>query len=183
MNWISWKWELLATSRDRGLYGTIIGTDILPSTSRSTATIVGGVKHIGTTPITQLDDQWHYCNNTTYNQTLLCITPPLQTAINETNQASKAWDNLTRKFKSCNPSKLALFTLTIILITWLKVNQLLLIWLPWKNTGANSKEWVKSLPYHHTLPPYFITFLNPDAPSYRNQFSHIPSPQDTIKKP
>ena len=53
-NWVSWKQELLATARDRGLYTTIIGTDTLPTTTSPNITIVGTVPHIGTTPLTQL---------------------------------------------------------------------------------------------------------------------------------
>ena len=68
-NWISWKRELLVTSRDRGLYACIIRTDALP-----TAPSV-------TTPLVQLLEEWNDMNNTAYNQILLCISPELQTAI------------------------------------------------------------------------------------------------------
>ena len=107
-NWVSWKRELLATSRDRGLYSTITGIDTLPSASAAHITVVAGVEHIGTISVAQLDEEWHDRNNAAYNQILLCITPELQTAIDETDRASEAWNILTRKFESRDPSKISI---------------------------------------------------------------------------
>ena len=45
-NWVSWKQELLATARDRGLYAIITGADTLPSISRLNTTIVEGVEFL-----------------------------------------------------------------------------------------------------------------------------------------
>ena len=107
-NWVSWKWELLATARDRGLYAILTSVDTLPSISRLNTTLVEGVEFVRPTRLTHLDDAWHNWNNTTYNQILLCITPGLQTAINETDRATEAWTILTRKFKSQDPSKISI---------------------------------------------------------------------------
>ena len=107
-NWVSWKREMLATARDRGLYATIIGTDLLPTTQNQTTAIVAGVTVVGTNPLAQLMDEWHDRNNATYNQILLCISSELQTAIDDTDVAANAWDNLIRKFKSCDPSKISI---------------------------------------------------------------------------
>ena len=82
-----WKRELLATARDRGLYSIIIGTDLIPrETSPSTIT-TDDMVYIGTIPLTQLIDEWNDKNNSAYNQILLCISPELQTAIDDTDQA------------------------------------------------------------------------------------------------
>ena len=107
-NWVSWKRKLLATSRDRGLYSIIIGTDKLPSTLAVHTTIMAGVEHTDTASLAQLDDEWHDRNNAAYNQILLCISPELQTAIDETDKASEAWNILTRKFESHDPSKISI---------------------------------------------------------------------------
>ena len=47
----------------------------------------------------------HMCPN---NQILLCISPELQTAIINTDEAVIAWKILTRKFESTNPSKISI---------------------------------------------------------------------------
>ena len=107
-NWVSWKWELLATARDRGLYAIITSADTLPSISRLNTTIVEGVEFVGPTCLAHLDNGWHDWNNAAYNQSLLCITPELQTAINETDRANKAWIILTRKLESQDPSKISI---------------------------------------------------------------------------
>src|SRR3979490_2205015 len=95
-NWTSWKRELLATARERGIYGTITGTDNIHSTSSST------------TSSTQITDKWHNRNNSAYNQILLCISPELQTAIDDTDIASEAWNILLGKFESHDPSKISI---------------------------------------------------------------------------
>ena len=107
-NWVSWKQELLATARDRGLYAIITGAHTLPSISRLNTTIVEGVEFVGPTHLAHLNDAWHNQNNAAYNQILLCITPELQTAIHETDRANEAWMILTRKFKSQDPSKISI---------------------------------------------------------------------------
>ena len=66
-NWVSWKRELLATARDRGLYSTILGTDILPSPINQTITMTNDIPHVGTTPLSQLVDKWNDRNNVAYN--------------------------------------------------------------------------------------------------------------------
>ena len=94
--------------RGRGVYGTIIGTDILPTSLNSITTLVAGVPHIGTIPLSQLADKWHDHNNAAYNQLLLCISPEFQTAIDETDIATEAWEFLTIKFKPHDPSKISI---------------------------------------------------------------------------
>ena len=74
-NWISWKRELLTTARDHGLYATITGKDMLL---------------ILPMPTPQLSDKWNDRNNVAYNQILLCISPELQTAIDNMEYAAKA---------------------------------------------------------------------------------------------
>jgi len=83
---------LLATVRDRGLYATIIGTDIAPTTTAMTA----------------LTNEWNDRNNSSYNQILLCISPELQTAIDDTDVANEAWKILIKKFESTDPSKISI---------------------------------------------------------------------------
>ena len=107
-NWVSWKRELLATARDRGLYATILGTDPLPSRSDPNFKIVDNIPCIQGTPLSQLTDEWYDRNNTAYNQILLCISPELQTAIDDTDEAAKAWKILTKKFESTDPSKISI---------------------------------------------------------------------------
>ena len=103
-NWISWKRELLATARDRGLYANILSTDVLPSKNNPKFAVVNGIEHIGTIPLKQLIDEWTDRNDTAYNQILLCISPELQTAIDATDLANKAWSLLIMKFESTDPS-------------------------------------------------------------------------------
>ena len=69
---------------------------------------MAGVEHTDTASLAQLDDEWHDRNNAAYNQILLCISPELQTAIDETDKASEAWSILTRKFESHDPSKISI---------------------------------------------------------------------------
>ena len=107
-NWISWRRELLATARDRGLYTNILDTDVLPSKNNAKIVTIGGVECIGTTPLKQLIDEWTIRNDTAYNQLLLCISAELQTAIDSTDIASAAWKILTKKFESTDPSKISI---------------------------------------------------------------------------
>ena len=107
-NWILWKHEVLPTARDRGLYATILGTDPLPHTSSPNVTKVGAILHIGSTPLTQLIDEWNNRNNVSYSQILLCISPKLQTAIDNTDVAAAAWAILIKKYESMDPSKISI---------------------------------------------------------------------------
>ena len=95
-NWTSWKREILATVRERGIYAVINGMHIIPNTPNSM------------TSLTQLMDEWNNRNNSAYNQILLCISLELQTTINDTYIAFKAWKILLGKFKSHDPSKISI---------------------------------------------------------------------------
>ena len=77
-NWISWKHELLATFRDRGLYVNIIRSDKLPIVASITMTF------------DQLLTEWEDWNNSAYNQILLCISSELQLAIDNTDKVHQA---------------------------------------------------------------------------------------------
>ena len=55
-----------------------------------------------------LIDEWNDKNNSAYNQILLCISPELQIAIDNTNQAKTAWDIIVRKYKSTDPSNISI---------------------------------------------------------------------------
>ena len=107
-NWLSWKRELLATARDCGLYSTILGTDILPTLANQTITMTNDILHVSTTPLSLLIAEWNNRNNVAYNQILLCISPELQTAIDDTDITSEAWNILLTKFKSTDPSKISI---------------------------------------------------------------------------
>ena len=107
-NWLSWKRELLAMAWDRGLYATILSTDPLPSTTNQIITMTNDIPHVSSIPLSQLKDEWYGRNNVAYNQILLCITPELQTAIDDTNIASKAWYILINKYGSTDPSKISI---------------------------------------------------------------------------
>ena len=87
-NWISWKRELLATARDRGLYANILGNDERPTKRNQTVVDRNGVDYVGSIPLSQLVDEWTDRNDTAYNQILLCVSPELQTAVDDTNIAS-----------------------------------------------------------------------------------------------
>jgi gag-polypeptide of LTR copia-type len=52
--------------------------------------------------------EWTDIKDTDYNQILLCISPELQTTINETYQAKDAWSILVRKYESADPSKISI---------------------------------------------------------------------------
>ena len=90
-NWVSWKRELLATGRDRGFYRLVIGQEPFPTSINTPTHIIGGVEVTvtGNTPLTQLVEEWHDKNNAAYNQILLCISPELQTSIDDTDEANK----------------------------------------------------------------------------------------------
>ena len=107
-NWLSWKRELLATARDRGLYAMILSTDPLPSTANKMSTTTNDIPYVGSIPLSQLKDEWYDRNNVAYNQILLCITPELQTAIDDTDIASKVWHILINKYESTDPSKISI---------------------------------------------------------------------------
>ena len=95
-NWVSWKQQLLATARYRGLYTTINGMDILPTVQTQLVAAAMGA----TVTLAQLIDEWTDRNNTAYNQILLFISSELQTAIDGTNIAATAWSILVKKFES-----------------------------------------------------------------------------------
>ena len=59
------------------------------------------------TPTPQLSNEWNNRNNVDYNQILLCISLELQTAIDDMEYAAKAWQILTNKFESLDPSKIS----------------------------------------------------------------------------
>ena len=56
-NWISWKREFLATTRDRGLYTNILNTDKKPLATNPQITITNNIAHINSVPLTQLIDE------------------------------------------------------------------------------------------------------------------------------
>ena len=107
-NWISWKRELLATARDRGLYTNILNTDKKPFATDPQITMTNNIAHINSVPLTQLIDEWTDRNDSPYNQLLLCISPEPQTAIDTTDIANVAWTLLTKKFESTDPSKVSI---------------------------------------------------------------------------
>ena len=72
-NWISWKRELLATMRDRGLYTNILNTDKLPLATNPQVTMINNIEHINNVPLIQLINKWTDRNDSAYNQLLLCI--------------------------------------------------------------------------------------------------------------
>ena len=86
----------------------ILGTDPLPSTANQIITTTNDIPYVGSIPLSQLKDKWYDHNNVAYNQILLCITPELQTVINDTNIASKAWHILVNKYESTDPSKISI---------------------------------------------------------------------------
>ena len=56
----------------------------------------------------QLINKWDDRNNIAYNQILLCISPELQTAIDDTEVVAEAWRILTNKFKLNDSSKISI---------------------------------------------------------------------------
>ena len=90
------------------VYGIITGTDLIPRKTSPTATVTDDIIYIGTIPLTLLIDEWNNRNNSAYNQILLCISPELQTAIDNPDQAKTTWDIIVRKFESMDPSKISI---------------------------------------------------------------------------
>ena len=81
-----------------------------PPTPVNTPThTIGGVEVtvIGNTHLTQLVEEWYDKNNAVYNQILLCISPELQTSIDDTDEANKAWEILVNKYESYDASKVS----------------------------------------------------------------------------
>ena len=66
------------------------------------------IPHVGTMLLSLLLAEWNDHNNIACNQILLCISPELQTAIDNTNIASEVWNILLAKFKSTGPSKISI---------------------------------------------------------------------------
>src|SRR3979490_1767893 len=85
-NWSSWKREILATARERGLYAIILGTDTIPTTPSSTASFPRKM-HEG-----------HSRNNSAYNQILLHVTAYLKGSVDARDFAHEAWNILLGKF-------------------------------------------------------------------------------------
>ena len=110
-NWISWKRDILTTAHDRGLYGTILGTDLLPTVQDITSTTPEGIQHIRNISLAQGVEEWHDRNNTAYNQLLLTISPEFQTAIDATDQAAAAWTILRNEFESRDLSRVGIVRL------------------------------------------------------------------------
>ena len=80
--WLSWKSELSATEWDRGFHKLLIGQEPLLDPTNTRVHTVAGVE---VTVIGNIRNK----NNAAYNQILLCISPELQTAIDDTNEATK----------------------------------------------------------------------------------------------
>ena len=95
-NWGTWKRKMVATIKERNLYEILDGTDAPPVVATST------------TPLDQLQDEWKFRNNSTYNQLLLCISLELLTEIEDTERASEAWKILVDRFESTDPSKVSI---------------------------------------------------------------------------
>src|SRR3979490_561390 len=94
--WGTWKRKMVATIKEQNLYKILDGTDAPPVVATST------------TPLDQLQDEWKFRNNSTYNQLLLCISSELQTEIEDTERASEAWKILVDRFESTDPSKVSI---------------------------------------------------------------------------
>ena len=106
---MSWKREMLATARDRGVYDIISSTDKLPDTTNRVVTVTtAGISIIGNTPLSQLQEEWSNRNNAEYSQILLCISPELQISLDHTDKLAEAWNILKKKFKSRDPSKISI---------------------------------------------------------------------------
>ena len=91
-NWISWKRELLATARDRGLYQIILGKDPKP-TSLTSDTFAEKLS------------AWNERNDTAYNQILLNISTEIQSLLDDTDQAEEAWKILGNKLNQPTRAK------------------------------------------------------------------------------
>ena len=116
-NWVSWKRELLATARDRGLYRIIVGQEPKPvpeaAPSASTAAPeTGPSTHVPSAqvviaPTAEVTKAWAEKNDTAYNQILLTISNELQSLLDDTDEAASAWQILCNKFESTDPSKIS----------------------------------------------------------------------------
>jgi hypothetical protein len=107
-NWTSWKRELMAMARDRGLFEIITGKEEYLMNMNKIVTIVNGVETVGSIPLSQLQDELKDRNNIAYSQILLCVSLEYQTAIDSTDQCAEAWKILVRKFESSDPSKISI---------------------------------------------------------------------------
>ena len=61
--------------------------------------MTNNIPYVSSVPLFQLKDKWYNHNNIAYNKILLCITPELQTAIDDTNITSKVWYILINKYE------------------------------------------------------------------------------------
>jgi hypothetical protein len=90
-NWMSWKRDFIAVTKNRGLYKIITGADRMPTNTNQ-----------------QEIDDWEDKNNAAYAQILLYVTPELQTAIDQTDSSEEAWKILMKKYESNDPSKVSI---------------------------------------------------------------------------
>ena len=95
--------------RDRGLYDIIPDTDKLPDATNWTITVTtAGVLMVSSTPLLQLQEEWSNRNNVAYSQILLCISSELQISMDHTDKLAEAWNDLKKKFKLNDPSKISI---------------------------------------------------------------------------
>src|SRR5215469_8949768 len=116
-NWVSWKRELLATARDRGLYRIIVGQEPKPvpeaaPSAPTAAPETGPSTHVPSAqvviaPTAEVTKAWAEKNDTAYNQILLTISNELQSLLDDTDEAASAWQILCNKFESTDPSKIS----------------------------------------------------------------------------
>ena len=100
---------MLAMVRDRGLYDIIPDTDKLPDATNWTITVTtAGVLMVSSTPLLQLQEEWSNRNNVAYSQILLCISSELQISMDHTDKLAEAWNDLKKKFKLNDPSKISI---------------------------------------------------------------------------
>ena len=66
-NWYTWKRELLAVARMRGLHDVIISTDKEPTNASPGVTTVTGTTQIAGTPLSELLAEWNDRNDTADN--------------------------------------------------------------------------------------------------------------------
>ena len=71
-NWVSWKWEILVTMRERGLYEITLGQELLPTLANTPIYTLGTIEVTvtGNILLKLLVDEWNDKNNSTYNQLL-----------------------------------------------------------------------------------------------------------------
>ena len=119
-NWTSWKQELLATARDRRLYGIIIGTDLIPRETSPSASTTDDMVYIRTIPLTHLIKEWNDKNNSAYNQ-FYCASP--QNSRRWLMTPTKPKPPGTSSLRNTNPQtqvKSGLFAPDMRITTWLK---------------------------------------------------------------